>query len=375
MIYAITKFVKEPNIFEITHGTLQLVEKYNYLTLNENKMPTGAISIDDNFVCEMKLTKSGRRYVKSVVKIDSDEAYNKMIEKIVQLYGSQTYSSTGTGHLVKNVSKVKTYDEGWYGGIFFSESSVNVFETAMKLSQNGIIPNVLMTGPPGYGKTSLPQAWGAENGYNVVRINCASVRDPEEWFGYREAKNGSTIWVNSEFTQAIETPKTIIILDEINRIEPHLHNTLFPILDDSRKTVIHGHEIACANDIMFFMTINRGYQFTGVFEMDQAITSRVDMVLPVNALPRDIEVSILENVYGINGLTASVIVKIMNNIRSLNESTSVECDASTRATKKIGKLVQAGMSVENAFRYSMATSLPADEAKAVMDEVFNEVGR
>ena len=239
----------------------------------------------------------------------------------------------------------------WVEGIYMNRSDYRIFNAMLSLTEIDTA-NILLVGPSGCGKTSIPEAIAKLNGMKFLRMNCATVRDPEEWFGYREAKDGSTIFVPTEFTTAVEDGNVIVVLDEFNRIEPWLHNSLLPLLDHGRRTTVHGHEIARGSNVLFVATINRGSRFTGTFMLDAAILNRFSATIYASYLPAELETELLINRTGIEKDQARKIVKIMANLREFMVRNEADIDVSTRSSLKVASILSTGkLPVEFVFKY------------------------
>lgn len=200
--------------------------------------------------------------------------------------------------------------------------------------------SILMVGPSGWGKTSIPQAFADENKLKFLRIDCANIRDPEEWIGYREAKDGSTFFVKSEMVRVVEEGNAVVVFDEVNRIEPWMTNTLFSLLDHARRIVAHGEEIHVGPNVLFFASANIGGRFVGTFAIDAAFMNRFAAVLKVEPLPAQHEVQVLIERTGIEEEYATGVVKVANAIRKFDDQNNIGLDASLRTTLKICNLMK-----------------------------------
>lgn len=258
----------------------------------------------------------------------------------------------------------------WVNGIYVNAVTSRAFEMARFLAKVKPI-NMLMVGLSGYGKTSIPAAFAEAWDMSFVRMNCASVRDPEEWFGWREARGGETVFVPSRLSEIIQAGNAVVVLDEFNRVEPWLHNTLYPLLDQDRRTVVHDHEIVCGANLIFVMTINSGYEFVGTFALDKALTNRVDMTLEVGPLPRAIEIKLLTN--RIPNLTvekATSTVDVMAKLREVSAKGELPIDPSTRMSLKIAQLSALnGLNGKQILGVTVAGGLSEKDAKTVLDAV------
>lgn len=256
-------------------------------------------------------------------------------------------------------------------GFFIDQQTRKVLNAIHNISKKLGFANVILAGPSGYGKTSLAAKFAEISGRGFVRINCAVVRDPEEWFGYREAKDGSTVFDPTEFTKAITKGDMVVLLDEVNRLEPWLLNSLFPLLDDDRATSIHGHEVRVAKNTIFMMTLNLGVQYTGTFQLDEAFLNRTDAVVNLGPMPESEEVKVLMSSMGLDEPMARKIAMTMGSLRSQN----LPVDCSTRASKNIAKLVVGGLTVREAFEHVVMSRLTdKNDVKKAADVVNSKAG-
>lgn len=258
----------------------------------------------------------------------------------------------------------------WLNNTFVDSANYDAFDMSLKVAEHEPV-NILMIGPSGYGKTSIPEAFAEIHEMNFFRMNCAQVRDPEEWFGYREAKDGNTVFIPSDFTKAVTKGHCVIILDEFNRVEPWLHNTLYPLLDHARETIVHGETIKVGPNVIFVATANVGYQYVGSFQLDAAITNRMDLTLKVAALPKVVEIELLQKKCGINFYDAQKIVKVISTLRDLADSAQISGDVSTRTSLKIAKFVTTcgGGSLGDIARSVVFNNLNPQEVKTAIDAV------
>lgn len=264
---------------------------------------------------------------------------------------------------------VETKETGrWIKGVFFRQEDLTVFDAAIEMAKTAPV-NILMAGPSGYGKTTLPMAVAQKNRMKYVRVNCARVRDPEEWFGYREAVQGTTKFVPTEFTAAVKKGNAIIVLDEFNRVEPWLHNTLYPLLDDSRETIVHNEKVVVGQNTIFCATVNLGYTFTGTFTLDAALQNRMDITVLAKELPEKIECQLLKKRHQVQDEDAEPIVRVMRALRRVATDNEMEVDLSTRTSLKIARLVKVGLPLKSAIQYTLVNALTADEVKMAIDAV------
>lgn len=270
---------------------------------------------------------------------------------------------------------VMEVDSEWKDKVYVSKSDRKVFETVRNIAAKRHVA-IMMIGPSGYGKTSVPQQMAKEWDMEFLRWDCATVRDPEEFFGFRGAQDGSTmdddgetIFSKSNFTEVIENGNAVVVLDELNRIDPYISNILFPLLDHAGKTSIVGYDIEVGPNTIFVATVNIGYQFTGTFTLDTALTNRFTAKVLVGPLPKDIETKILMARGEISYAQAESVVDLMKGLRALNDSGELSIDASTRVSIQISEMVGAGLTIKEALQYVVVNGTSEDEAKKILDRV------
>lgn len=259
---------------------------------------------------------------------------------------------------------------GWVGGFWVEPEIRPLFNVAKKIVANGGYFNMLALGPSGYGKTSLYKALAEYLGYAFLRVDCAKITDTVAWFGTHEAKDGSTFFTPSDFTTAIEAGRVVVVLDEANRIEPWVQNSLFPLLDDSRRTTVHGREIVMGRGVVIGMTMNVGIKYAGTFVVDQAFMNRIDATVEVDAASSNIEEAILTSRYAsLKKAVATQIVNMMRGLRDLARKESLDVDVSTRTSLKVARLMINGMTLSDALTYTVINSAAPEERKMVIDKI------
>jgi nitric oxide reductase NorQ protein len=336
-----------------------------------------------------KVRLSGRRRQTKLVRIDDDAksaAQFRMVYKAELDNEARLYDRAHGG---MSAESVKTFGEPsestitstpvsvdeWENRIYIDPMDDKLFNTMKHLTNKRHVA-VLMIGPSGYGKTSVPEQKAKDWDMDFLRWDCATVRDPEEFFGFRGAIDGSTmddegdtIFKPSRFTEKVENGNVVVVLDELNRIDPYISNILFPLLDHAGQTSVAGHDIVVGDNVLFVATINQGFQFTGTFQMDTALTNRFTAKVLVRALPQHIEEKVLVARGNINTTDAKKIVALMTKLRSLNEKGELSLDASTRVSIQVAELVGCGLTIKEALLYVVVNGVSEDEGKMVVDQI------
>jgi nitric oxide reductase NorQ protein len=258
----------------------------------------------------------------------------------------------------------------WVGEIYMRNRDIALFQYLLKVSASSVA-NILMVGPSGCGKTTMLEAIAAANGMKFLRMNCAVVRDPEEWFGYREARGGETVFVPTDFTNTIREGNCIVVLDEFNRVEPWLHNSLMPLLDHAGATTVHGETIKRGPKCLFVATINRGSRFTGTFMLDAAVTNRMSATIYVDHLESRLERQLLIKRVGISNELAERIVRAMVALRAFASRNELDVDVSTRSSLKVAEIAAIGMlPLEDIFSFVVLNLIDDTElVKGAIDAI------
>jgi len=260
-------------------------------------------------------------------------------------------------------------------GFYYPPAVKRVFTLADRVAKKEGMIVLLMVGPSGYGKTTFPKRFAEKTGRNHIRVNCAAIRDPEEWLGFREAKDGTTVFEPTEFARAMQQGNSVIVLDEINRLEPWLHNTLFPLLDDDRATVVHNQRFEVAADTIFVLTLNQGIEFTGTFELDQAFINRVQATVHVGPPPEHHEIEVLCQREKVSKANATKVVKVATRLREIVARGETDVDCSTRAVLRIAQLLGYGASMRSCFYDIVEAATPDAETRKKLSDVINsEIG-
>lgn len=259
--------------------------------------------------------------------------------------------------------------------IYIDPNDLKLFNSVRSLSDT-MHPAVLMVGPSGYGKTSVPERLAQDWDMKFVRWDCSTIRDPEEFFGYRAAVDGSTanadgkqFFFETEFTQAVQEGNAIIVLDELNRIDPYISNALFPLLDHAGETVVLGHKIKVAKNVIFFATINVGHQFTGTFTLDSALSNRFMAKVLVGPLPESVESTLLQTRCLVSKVDADRIVSVVSKLREQNRKEALDVDVSTRVSIQIANLMRGGLDIRAALTYTVINGVSQEESKVIADAV------
>lgn len=230
-------------------------------------------------------------------------------------------------------------------------------------AQGGSIEQVRFVGPAGCGKTEAALQLAALAGFDAFIMDCSVVREPRDWFGSRTVRGGAVVWQDSPFTHAIQRGRCVVILDEANRASLNVGNSLLPLLDRRRASLIaeRGSVVRVAPSTVFVATMNEGAQFTGTGPLDAALRDRFPRVVEFTYLTAREEAALLVDRTGIDPENAARLVELASKTRATHGSTGLAQFGTALSTRQLlaaaADLKTAGI---GSLAYTVANLFPAD---------------
>lgn len=89
-------------------------------------------------------------------------------------------------------------------------------------NSNGVMPHVLIDGPPGLGKTTIASAIATEMGENLYTVNGANVRSVKNLLPYLMGI----------------APRSVLFIDEIHRLPKIVEEFLYPVMEDFVLSIV-----------------------------------------------------------------------------------------------------------------------------------------
>ncbi len=272
----------------------------------------------------------------------------------------------------KSSYKVKCADKGIFlplvdENFYVSPANTTFFDIVDDMSK-AEPQNVMLVGPHGCGKTELAVWFAAMKKRKCIVMNSPLIREAKDWFGYRDAKDGSIFWHKSDFVRALEEGDTVVVLDEFNRLHSTLHNSLFPLLDARRASWVEdlGEMVRVGPGTVFFGTANIGYAHSGTFAIDAAMSGRFTNWLEVSFLQPQDEIKVLMQKTGISKEIAKRLTQFARDVRrkSNGVGSTLSQAVSTRqllaSAKMMRHLEKRKMDVKQALDYTVVALYPND---------------
>ncbi|WP_027716147.1 AAA family ATPase [Desulfuromonas sp. TF] len=236
---------------------------------------------------------------------------------------------------------------------YVSKDLADIFEKINLLSQKKPV-NVLISGRQGCGKSSLVRQFAAIYQRPLSTFQVGILSEPGQLFGEYALEAGETKYRQFLFPEAIQTPNTVIHLEEINRPEhPKALNMLFSLLSDTRDVWLEelGH-LKVAEGVVFFATLNEGEDFVGTEVLDAALRDRFYFLL-MDYLPNEVEKEVLIMKTGINPEQAADIMAALNFLRGHGD---LGMDVSTRTALMLGDMMAVGATLRQSLTVSLQTN-------------------
>lgn len=149
--------------------------------------------------------------------------------------------------------------------VFGQESTIDTLTASIRMARSGMgneekpIGSFLFSGPTGVGKTELARQLAKQLGIEFIRFDMSEYMErhavsrligaPPGYVGYEEG---------GLLTDAVHKfPHAVILLDEIEKAHPDVHNILLQVMDHGTLTDANGREANFRNTIII-MTTNVG---------------------------------------------------------------------------------------------------------------------
>jgi len=214
--------------------------------------------------------------------------------------------------------------------------------------------NTVMCGPTGSGKTQTVYALARALNRPLHTFNLGATQDARgSLIGNTHFKNEETLFNESPFVKAIQTPNAIILLDELSRANPEASNILMSVLDDKQRFLRLDEEedspiIKVHPTVTFLATANIGTEYTATRVMDRALMDRF-VPITMEYLSEDEEFQLLTKLFPeVSDHNRKMVAKAVTVVREdvKEEDGQLTHNLSTRHSIEMASLINDGFSVK-----------------------------
>ena len=263
--------VDEPSIpvsIEILKGLKKSFESHHKIKFLNNAL-ISAVELSAKYISDRRLPD------KAIDVIDEAGALQKILPKTKQ---KKTISSKEIEEVISKIAKIpskninqddlsmlKNLERDLKAIIFGQDEAINKLSTAIKMARSGLlsdnkpIGSFMFSGPTGVGKTEVAKQLAYTLGIELIRIDMSEFMErhavskligaPPGYVGFDQ---GGTL------TESInKNPYAVLLLDEIEKAHPDVHNILLQIMDNGFLTDSNGRKIDFRN-VTLIMTTNVG---------------------------------------------------------------------------------------------------------------------
>jgi len=222
--------------------------------------------------------------------------------------------------------------------------------------------NIMMTGPAGCGKTMAAKSLVNSLDRPDYYFNLGATQDPRSTLignTHFDTKKG-TYFSQSLFVEAIQTPNSVILLDELSRAHPDAWNILMTVLDYGQRYLRLDEQtgsdtIKVADGVTFVATANIGNEYTSTRVMDKALMDRFTIV-EMDVLNEADETQLLNYMFpNVDSTVLTSVAKIANltRVESKSDTARINSGISTRTTVELCGLLYDGFSLEESAEVSI----------------------
>jgi len=222
--------------------------------------------------------------------------------------------------------------------------------------------NIMMTGPAGCGKTMAAKSLVNSLDRPDFYFNLGATQDPRSTLigNTHFDKDRGTFFSRSLFVEAIQTPNSVILLDELSRAHPDAWNILMTVLDYGQRYLrldeSDGSDtIKVADGVTFVATANIGNEYTSTRVMDKALMDRFTIV-EMDVLSEEDEYSLLTYMFPhVDSNVLSSVAKIasLTRVESGSDTARINGGISTRTTVELCGLLYDGFNLQEASEVSI----------------------
>lgn len=219
--------------------------------------------------------------------------------------------------------------------------------------------NVELRGDKGEGKTM--SAYALANALNrpLYSINFGNMQDAQTALigkTHLDTSKG-TYFGKSYFVEAITTPNSIVLLDELSRGTDDAFNIIMPVLDLQQRYLrlndeVNSPKVEVAEGVCFIATSNIGHAYSATRALDAALSDRFTTKIEVDILTKPQRNTIISSLFPT--LTLNIIAKITGIAHDINSKVyagegELNLPMSTRTCISVASIIHDGIGILDAI--------------------------
>mgnify|MGYP006281893865 CR=1 FL=1 len=222
--------------------------------------------------------------------------------------------------------------------------------------------NILLTGPTGCGKSQTAIAAAKAMDRDLFYVNLGATQDPRGTLigNTHFSKDAGTYFNESAFVKAIQTPNTVVLLDEVSRAHPEAWNILMTVLDPGQRYLrldeaVNTPTVKVAEGVSFIGTANIGTEYTAVRVMDRALLDRF-VIAEIPFLTSNEESTLIQRLYpAIDNTLATNLAEIAAQTRQevKSDTARIQTPISTRSVLEMAGLIDDGFTLTECAEVSI----------------------
>ena len=219
--------------------------------------------------------------------------------------------------------------------------------------------NVEIRGDKGEGKTMTAHALSNSLNRPLFSVNFGHMQDAQTALigkTHLDTKKG-TFFSKSYFVEAITTPNSIVLLDELSRGSDDAYNIIMPVLDKQQRYLrlndeVNSPKVEVAPGVCFIATSNIGHIYSATRQLDAALSDRFTTKIEVDILTGAQRNKIISAIYPV--LSGSVVLKITGLANDINQKVysdegELTLPMSTRSCISIASMIYDGIGILDAI--------------------------
>ncbi len=234
---------------EALRAAVELSQRY----IKDRRLPDKAIDVID----EVGAFYSSKALTNSALRTITLSDVKQVIAKIARVPAEAVSSS--------DKRSLKDIDTRLKKLVYGQDATIDILTASIRMARSGMgnedkpIGSFLFSGPTGVGKTELARQLAKQMGIEFIRFDMSEYMErhavsrligaPPGYVGYEEG---------GLLTDAVHKfPHAVILLDEIEKAHPDVHNILLQMMDHGTLTDANGREANFRN-VILIMTTNVG---------------------------------------------------------------------------------------------------------------------